>query len=128
MQKARNTFRCLCCGTRLPEDSASVKFCNKTCRKRFKNRTSKIRKSRRKAVLERDNYKCRKCGAIYTLTVHHIIPLHKGGGWELDNLITLCKPCHDEAHGIVRRKDGVSYRLSPYQRRRIPSERDLSPK
>jgi len=50
-------------------------------------------------VLERDNWKCRRCGEEYrVLEVHHIIPKAKGGSDDPDNLITLCWPCHMRAH------------------------------
>ena len=28
------------------------------------------------------------------LTVDHIVPLSKGGKWELSNLVTCCEPCN----------------------------------
>lgn len=53
----------------------------------------------RQQVLERDRYTCqgRECRGEYkVLDVHHKIPLSKGGTDDLENLITLCSPCHNK--------------------------------
>ena len=59
--------------------------------------------SRREAVLHRDNYTCQCCGKKNCrLEVHHIIFRSNGGTDDEENLITLCKGCHDGVHaGIV---------------------------
>lgn len=61
-------------------------------------------------VLSRDNYKCQYCKGKYKnskLEVHHIIFRRNGGSDEQDNLITLCKICHDTLHeGKVVLKGG----------------------
>lgn len=53
-------------------------------------------------VLERDNYRCRKCGAnlrgVFYREVHHILALSKGGSNHMSNLISLCSKCHDKQH------------------------------
>jgi len=60
----------------------------------------------RKKVLKRDNYKCQLCDNNMKLEVHHIIPMRKL--WDIDNkklvtdinnLITLCKKCHQSIKG-----------------------------
>lgn len=51
----------------------------------------------RKSVFERDNYTCCECGIKGgTLEPHHIIPLRTDitKVFEIDNGITLCRPCH----------------------------------
>ena len=52
----------------------------------------------RRAVLERDGYRCRACGRASRLEVDHIVPLQWGGDpYDLDNLQALCAfPCHRE--------------------------------
>lgn len=63
----------------------------------------------RRAALERDGYVCQKCGKIqseheqehsFGLDVHHMEPLADFGtpeeANELDNLITVCRSCHNE--------------------------------
>jgi 5-methylcytosine-specific restriction endonuclease McrA len=46
------------------------------------------------AVWERDDFRCRHCGARRYLRVDHIIPESKGGTLDLDNLQTLCNSCN----------------------------------
>lgn len=54
---------------------------------------------RRELILERDEYKCKNCGRDSSnLEVHHVVPLEKGGSNSIDNLITLCKDCHNSIH------------------------------
>lgn len=52
--------------------------------------------SRKRQVLERDNYTCIDCGCNdrELLTVDHIIPRSKGGPSFMANLITRCEPCN----------------------------------
>ena len=59
--------------------------------------------SRRSAILHRDNYTCQCCGKKNCrLEVHHIKFRSNGGTDDEENLITLCKECHDRIHaGIV---------------------------
>lgn len=54
-------------------------------------------------VFTRDGWKCRYCGFRETLDPHHIKFASRGGKDELDNLITLCRSCHDGIHagGLV---------------------------
>lgn len=52
-------------------------------------------------VLDRDSYKCQHCkgkSKDKRLEVHHIIFRSNNGSDEPDNLITLCKTCHDAVH------------------------------
>jgi hypothetical protein len=52
-------------------------------------------------VLDRDNHTCQNCknkSKDKKLEVHHIIYRKNGGSDEQDNLITLCKSCHDGVH------------------------------
>ena len=53
----------------------------------------------RRRVLDRDGWRCGKCGLAGALEVHHVRPLHKGGdAWAADNLAVLCRGCHIAAH------------------------------
>jgi hypothetical protein len=60
----------------------------------------KIRLGVRHAVLKRDGYICRKCGASplknprVVLNVDHVVAVAKGGSGEPDNLQTLCFECN----------------------------------
>jgi len=52
----------------------------------------------RSRVLKRDDMTCNGCGfqadLMSQVEVDHILPIAKGGQTELDNLHTLCVPCH----------------------------------
>ena len=48
-------------------------------------------------VKHRDGYVCKRCGAG-DVEAHHILPVSKGGGYEMDNGITLCVSCHLKEH------------------------------
>jgi len=52
----------------------------------------------RHQVFERDNFRCRDCGASAatgaTLELDHTIPVSKGGSNEIGNLRTLCSDCN----------------------------------
>ena len=52
-----------------------------------------------KQVLERDQWRCQKCGALENLQVHHKIKRSQLGDGSLANLVTLCAHCHMEEHG-----------------------------
>jgi hypothetical protein len=47
----------------------------------------------RRAVLRRDNYRCRSCGATASLELDHIIPRSQGGATSYKNLQVLCQGC-----------------------------------
>lgn len=48
----------------------------------------------RRKVLERDDYRCVKCGKFNHLELHHITPVIFGGEDLESNLVTLCGSCH----------------------------------
>lgn len=56
-------------------------------------------------VLERDEYKCRKCGSAINVEVHHIKYPEVWGEEDPRDLIALCHDCHEELHKIdIERK------------------------
>jgi DEAD/DEAH box helicase domain-containing protein len=69
----------------------------------------------RKRVIHRDGDRCQVCGTIATncpLHVHHIQPLRSFTSREtanqLQNLITLCPTCHQQAETRVRIRSGMA--------------------
>ena len=52
-----------------------------------------------KRVLERDGWRCQKCGSLENLQVHHQTKRSQQGNDSLDNLVTLCAYCHLAEHG-----------------------------
>lgn len=54
-----------------------------------------LRPEVRRAVLRRDGYTCRYCGAKYPhMHVDHIHPVSRGGSDEIENLCACCQPCN----------------------------------
>ena len=51
-----------------------------------------------KKVLERDGWRCQKCGSLENLQVHHKIKRSHQGNDALENLVTLCAYCHLQEH------------------------------
>jgi len=53
---------------------------------------------RRLRIMERDKFKCVKCGKKDYLEIHHIDYWDEHKAWEYpdDMLLTLCRPCHSE--------------------------------
>ena len=53
----------------------------------------------RRAVFQRDAYRCRNCGRAGRLEADHVIPLHVDAGqnpYDPDGCQTLCRRCHIE--------------------------------
>jgi len=64
----------------------------------------RISAEQRTRILERDGYRCLRCGwgigdpathGKRFVEVHHRVPVHEGGGSDDENLETLCNVCHD---------------------------------
>ena len=47
-----------------------------------------------KRVLERDDWRCQKCGSLENLPIHHQTKRSQQGNDSLANLVTLCARCH----------------------------------
>jgi 5-methylcytosine-specific restriction endonuclease McrA len=59
----------------------------------------KMRLSRRE-VFNRDRYTCQYCGRqTRELTLDHVIPRHRGGRHEWENLVSACKTCNHRKAG-----------------------------
>lgn len=68
--------------------------------------------------LGRDNFTCQRCEkkSRQGLQAHHLIPREEGGADDIENLITLCNPCHDfvEIEGLRTKVDIIgSYENAP---------------
>lgn len=46
---------------------------------------------------------CQRCGRYGRVTVHHIVPLSRGGTDDPDNLLLLCPTCHAHAENLTMR-------------------------
>ena len=49
-------------------------------------------------VLQRDSWRCQRCGSSTDLQVHHMKRRSQLGSDVEENLITLCSVCHREIH------------------------------
>lgn len=64
-------------------------------------KSNRLDENIRKAVILRDNCRCKECGKTNTiLEVHHIKPRRLNGSNTTDNLITLCSKCHQKTEGV----------------------------
>jgi len=84
----------------LKENSFVVKYykvcnVNKNNKSRLYNTNVKLWYKIRNAIFIRDNYTCHYCGSVGgKLEADHIMPVSKGGGDLLDNLVTSCRKCN----------------------------------
>lgn len=81
----------------------------------------------RKLAIERDGYKCADCGTSGvlgsqkgSLKVHHVIPQQQGGADTLDNMVTVCIPCHTKRH--VELKSYTFWRAKPSPSALLPTD------
>jgi 5-methylcytosine-specific restriction protein A len=49
-------------------------------------------------ILERDGWKCQRCGRRDRLQIHHMIRRNQSGADCEENLIVLCSGCHRSLH------------------------------
>lgn len=80
---------------------------------------------KRQRVFDRDDRRCRQCGASQRLTIDHIVPRSRGGSDRSDNLQTLCEPCNQaKADTVVVAI--LPQRLKDYRKpkpiRRLPAD------
>lgn len=66
----------------------------------WRGRAARRRRALHAALFRRAGYRCEGCGAASVpLQAHHRLQREQGGKDRLDNLVALCRPCHDRAHG-----------------------------
>lgn len=64
------------------------------CRRPARPDKVSIPRALRKAVFDRDDYRCTSCGERFDLCADHKIPESQGGPTTLENLGTLCRRCN----------------------------------
>lgn len=67
--------------------------------RRKKANRNNSKKTVRQQVFSRDGYQCKVCNSTSNLSIDHVIPVVKGGGNDINNLQTLCKPCNSSKGG-----------------------------
>lgn len=83
-------------------------------------------------ILERDDHKCVKCrrSNMIESVPHHIIFKSQGGQGEKRNGATVCRHCHDWAHGKAKgpkgepEKNGRKW-FENWQKRKLDQDGDL---
>ena len=61
----------------------------------------------RRAVLNRDNFRCVECGRAGKLEVDHIVPMQREPGqdpYDMNGLQTLCRSCHIQKTAFENRR------------------------
>jgi 5-methylcytosine-specific restriction endonuclease McrA len=76
------------------------------------NYSSAEYKKNRLTILENSNYVCHYCGNPAT-TADHIVPVSKGGGHELSNLLPCCVRCNSS------RQDKMLMRMRYWNKRYV---------
>lgn len=68
------------------------------------NRNNYSYRKFRESIIERDGFKCKKCGRTDHLEVHHIKQFATCPDLRLEptNAITLCHDCHAKLHGLEK--------------------------
>jgi 5-methylcytosine-specific restriction endonuclease McrA len=125
---------CPDCGRSYPKQGVLAKVarcpaCKQQIERARQRRRDAVKNSRQPGISrsdlprrakERDGYRCRRCGAwrtSETLIVHHRIPVRFGGPHTLDNLITLCRPCHEIVEAENRRIENERKRQAAWMKR-----------
>ncbi len=62
-----------------------------------------VTKEQWKMVLEEFGYRCAYCSQQKPLAMDHIVPLSKGGRYDLDNIVPACQPCNSSkgTHSLI---------------------------
>jgi 5-methylcytosine-specific restriction endonuclease McrA len=85
---------------RLAPAQVAALACDVRVRRKGERNRATIAPSVRAGVLARDRHRCTTpgCGSSRFLEVHHVVPRARGGANQVENLITLCRRCHQFAH------------------------------
>lgn len=90
----------------LKSSPQNVYFCSEDCSNKFKN--EKYFGGNYFAIMDRDDWKCRKCGVTESLHLHHIDwtgRFKKDDSGQCnnspDNLMVLCNGCHQTLHRSI---------------------------
>jgi hypothetical protein len=75
-------------------------------------------KAKRQSVLERDQYRCQVWFEHHGEEVHHRSYLHLGDE-PLEDLVTLCRECHEAITNIVRKARHQERRMKTVDHQRI---------
>jgi 5-methylcytosine-specific restriction endonuclease McrA len=69
----------------------------------------------RREVFQRDRYTCQYCGRqTRDLTLDHVLPRHRGGRHEWENLTSACKPCNHRKAGRTPQEARMTLLQEPF--------------
>jgi 5-methylcytosine-specific restriction endonuclease McrA len=70
----------------------------------------------RRDVFLRDRFACQYCGKqTRDLTLDHVLPRHRGGGHDWENVVAACKPCNHRKAGRTPQEAHMHLHKDPYQ-------------
>jgi len=70
----------------------------------------------RRDIFLRDQFTCQYCGSqSKDLTLDHVLPRHRGGTHEWDNVVAACKHCNHKKAGHTPEEAHMYLRREPYQ-------------
>lgn len=75
----------------------------------------------RNNIFKRDEFRCGYCTSKDNLTVDHIKPKSKGGGYTWENLVTCCRRCNNKKDDKTPEEAGMKLLIKPYK----PNLRDF---
>ncbi|MGF1531456.1 MAG: HNH endonuclease [Puniceicoccaceae bacterium] len=80
-------------------------------------------KLNRKAIFERDGYRCQYCGECHEdrfLNLDHVIPRDQGGRTTWENIVTSCLTCNSKKANRLPHQAGFTLRKSPQRPKHRP--------
>ena len=102
-KKKKVNANCLMCNKSFVKKYPHHVFCSTECNKNSRKGLLS-NKDLKEFILEKHEFMCKECGKkpklAYSLHIHHIIPLFKGGKNEVGNLEALCFDCHLKKHKL----------------------------
>lgn len=75
----------------------------------------------RSGVLHRDGHRCAYCGGR-ALTVDHVLPASRGGGWTWLNTVAACSSCNHRKADRTPEEAGMRLRVRPF----VPTRAQLA--
>lgn len=79
----------------------------------------------RSAILARDGHTCQYCGMTLAndwLTIDHVLPQSRGGGWTWTNLVTACPACNTAKANRTPAEAGMALLRQPGKPIGVPVE------
>jgi 5-methylcytosine-specific restriction endonuclease McrA len=68
----------------------------------------------KREIFRRDGHRCQYCGRRSShLTLDHVFPRYKGGGYSWENLVSACPQCNRHKGHRTLREAGMSLRTKP---------------